>query len=126
MATSTGQIAISSGQIAIASGQIASPTGQIATSTGQAPSVNTVKAKSTVAAAPPTPSSAAVGTEANGTAATTHALATTRLPATTLGTYRAVVSAVSSSERACERVRACGSMSVRVRVCVYERASKSM
>ena len=49
-----------------------------------------------------------------------------RLPATTLATYRAVVSAVSSSERACERVRACGSMSVRVRVCVYERASMSM
>ena len=40
------------------------------------------------------------------------------LPATTLATYRAVVSAVSSSERACERVRACGSMSVRQ----YERA----
>jgi hypothetical protein len=49
-----------------------------------------------------------------------------RLPATTLATYRAVVSAVSSSERACERVRACDSMSVRVRVCVYERASMSM
>ena len=47
-------------------------------------------AKSTVAAAPPTPSSAAVGTEASGTTATTHAPATTRLPATTLATCRAL------------------------------------